>query len=93
MGVGISSVATAVVMAMTIIAVVSLVIISVPLGKSMIDKAHWAGEMGTYEPPKPVTQVSGGPVLDGYCLVYTVDNGYYNVTYYSCPSTTNSTTP
>ncbi|ADN49561.1 hypothetical protein [Vulcanisaeta distributa] len=84
---GITSVTTAVIVALAIIAVTGLIAISVSLGKSMIDRARWAGLMGSYEPPKPVTQVGGnGPVLDGYCLVYTVNNGYYNITYYSCPS-------
>ncbi|ADY01217.1 hypothetical protein VMUT_1010 [Vulcanisaeta moutnovskia 768-28] len=91
---GISSVATAVVMALTIIAVITFIAISMPLARSIIDKNHWAGEVGVYRPPSPINSSMGinEPTLDGYCLVYTTSNGYYNLTYYSCPSTMNTTT-
>ncbi|WP_054854615.1 hypothetical protein [Vulcanisaeta distributa] len=91
---GITSVTTAVIMALAIIAVIGLIVISTPLARSIIDRTNWASLMGSYEPPKPINSSMGfgEPTLDGYCLVYSVSNGYYNVTYYSCPSMAMNTT-
>ncbi|WP_054854611.1 hypothetical protein [Vulcanisaeta distributa] len=85
---GLTSVATAVIMALAIIAIIGLIVISTPLARSIVDRTNWASLMGSYEPPKPINSSIGfgEPALDGYCLVYSVSNGYYNVTYYSCPS-------
>ena len=84
---GVSSVMVAVIMAIAIILIIAVIAISMPLARSYADKAHWASEMGSYKPPNPISITNGQPVLNGYCLVNTV-NG---ITYVSCPSTTNST--
>ncbi len=82
---GISALFVAIIMALTIIAIIGLITISMPLLKSGIDKTHWAGSMGVYKPPSPVNSSNAveTPQTDGYCLYYT-NNG---VTYISCPST------
>ncbi|WP_243676201.1 hypothetical protein [Vulcanisaeta distributa] len=82
---GISALLVAIIMALTIIAIIGLVTISMPLVKSSVDKMHWAGSMGAYKPPNPInaSNVIETPQTDGYCL-YSVSNG---VTYISCPST------
>ncbi len=63
---GLTSVATAVVMALAIIAIIGLIVISTPLARSIIDRTNWAGLMGSYEPPKPINSSMGfgEPTLD-----------------------------
>ncbi|WP_054854577.1 hypothetical protein [Vulcanisaeta distributa] len=91
---GITSVTTAVIMALAIIAIIGLIVISTPLARSIVDRTNWAGLMGSYEPPKPINSSIGfgEPALDGYCLAYTVVVNGYNITYYSCPSTAMNST-
>ncbi|WP_054843770.1 hypothetical protein [Vulcanisaeta souniana] len=91
---GISALLIAIIMALTIIAIVGLVTISMPLLKSNADKTQWAGSMGAYKPPSPINSsnaVGFPPQTDGYCLYYS-SNG---MTYVSCPSTpiNQTTTP
>ncbi|ADN51630.1 hypothetical protein [Vulcanisaeta distributa] len=81
---GISSLLIAVIMALTVIAIIGLIAISMPLLKSSMDKVRWAGSMGAYKPPSPINSSSAvnSPQTDGYCLYYS-NNG---ITYVSCPS-------
>jgi len=94
---GQSSVLTAVIMALAIIAVIAFIAISWPMIKSGFDKSSWSGSMSlykvgfTYTKSGPYAYTQNGvsaPLNDtlgfmGYCLAYR-----YNATYvvYSCPS-------
>jgi len=94
---GISSVFTAVIMALTIAAVIAAIAVSWPMMKSNFDKSSWAGSMSlykvgfTYTKNGPYAYAQNGvsaplndtPGFVGYCMAYR-----YNATtaIYSCPS-------
>ena len=94
---GISSVFTAVVIAIAVAAGIAAVAISWPMMKSNFDKSSWSGSMGLYKIGFTYTKngpyayaqngisapLSNSPSPVGYCLAYQV-----NVTtaIYSCPS-------
>lgn len=77
---GISAVATAVVFAIAITVLILVILLGAELYKAWADRATWEASIAGYKPPQPVN-TTGGPYLDGYCLVNTV-NG---TTYISCP--------
>jgi hypothetical protein len=91
---GISSVFTAVIMALTIAAVITAIAVSWPMIKSTFDKNYWSGSMGTYNlrfANSSYAYAQNGvsaplndtPGFVGYCMAYR-----YNATtaIYSCPS-------
>jgi len=94
---GISSVFTAVIMALTIAAVIAAIAVSWPMMKSNFDKSSWSGSMGLYKVGFTYTKsgayaytqngvsapLNGTPGFVGYCIAY-----QYNATtaIYSCPS-------
>jgi len=94
---GISSVFTAVIMALTIAAVIAAIAVSWPMMKSNFDKSSWAGSMSLYKVGFTYTKsgayayaqngvsapLNGTPGFVGYCIAY-----QYNATtaIYSCPS-------
>jgi len=93
---GQSSVFTAVIMALAIIAVIAVIAVSWPMVKSGFDKNYWSGSMGTYNlrfanssyayaQNGVGAEVNGTPGVIGYCIAYG-DNST-NATY-SCPSNT-----
>jgi hypothetical protein len=95
-GRGISSVLTAVIMALAIIAVIAFIAISWPMIKSTFDKSYWSGSMGLYSIKFTNStyayaqngvgaEVNSTPGVIGYCIAYG-DNST-NATY-SCPSNT-----
>jgi len=93
---GQSSVFTAVIMALAIIAIIAAVAVSWPMVKSSFDKSYWSGSMGLYN-LKFVNStyayaqngvggsLSSNPSPIGYCIAYG-DNST-NATY-ACPSNT-----
>jgi hypothetical protein len=93
---GQSSVFTAVIMALAIIAIIAAVAVSWPMIKSSFDKSYWSSSMGLYN-LKFVnstyayaqngvgSSLSSNPTPIGYCIAYG-DNST-NATY-SCPSNT-----
>jgi hypothetical protein len=97
---GVSSVFTAVIMALTIAAVIAAIAISWPMVKSSFDKNSWAGSMSLYKlnfgakggeiyayAQNGVSAVvNDTPGTVGYCITY--NGGDY--IYYSCPSNTPS---
>jgi hypothetical protein len=95
---GISSVFTAVIMALFIAAVIAAIAVSWPMIKSTFDKSYWSGSMGLYNLRfKNSTyayaqndvggSLSSNPSPIGYCIAY--GNNSTNATY-SCPSNTPS---
>jgi hypothetical protein len=93
-GRGISSVLTAVIMALAIIAVIAFIVISWPMIKSGFDKNYWSGSMSLYRlnfvnSTYAYTQTNVGGSLSsnpspiGYCIAY--GNNSTNATY-TCPS-------
>ena len=94
---GISSVFTAVIMALTIAAVIAAIAVSWPMMKSNFDKSSWSGSMGLYKIGFTYTKsgayayaqngvsapLNDTPGFVGYCIAYR-----YNATtaIYSCPS-------
>jgi hypothetical protein len=93
---GQSSVFTAVIMALAIIAIIAAIAISWPMIKSTFDKNYWSGSMGTYNlrfvnssyayaQNGAGGQVGTNPTPIGYCIAYG-DNST-NATY-ACPSNT-----
>jgi hypothetical protein len=93
---GQSSVFTAVIMALAIIAIIAAIAISWPMIKSTFDKNYWSGSMGTYNlrfanssyayaQNGVGAEVNSTPGVIGYCIAYG-DNST-NATY-SCPSNT-----
>jgi hypothetical protein len=95
-GRGISSVLTAVIMALAIAAVIAAIAISWPMIKSTFDKNYWSGSMGLYSIKFTNStyayaqngvggSLSSNPSPIGYCIAYG-DNST-NATY-SCPSNT-----
>jgi len=94
---GISSVFTAVIMALTIAAVIAAIAVSWPMMKSGFDKNTWSGSMSLYKVGFTYTRsgayaytqngvsapLNGTPGFVGYCIAYR-----YNATtaIYSCPS-------
>ena len=100
-GRGISSVLTAVIMALAIAAVIAAIAISWPMIKSTFDKNYWSGSMGLYSIKFTNStyayaqngvgaEVNGTPGVIGYCIAYG-DNST-NATY-ACPSNTPSYQP
>ena len=65
---------------MAIAILIIVILLGMQLYKAWSDRAAWEASMANYKPPQPVN-TTGGPYLDGYCLVNTV-NG---TTYISCP--------
>jgi hypothetical protein len=93
---GQSSVFTAVIMALAIIATIAAVAVSWPMIKSTFDKNYWSGSMGLYNLKFTNStyayaqngvggSLSGNPSPIGYCIAYG-DNST-NATY-ACPSNT-----
>ena len=93
---GVSSVFTAVIMALAIIAIIAAIAISWPMVKSGFDKNYWSGSMGTYNLRFANSSyayaqngvggsLSSNPSPIGYCIAY--GNNSTNATY-ACPSTT-----
>jgi opacity protein-like surface antigen len=94
---GISSVFTAVIMALTIAAVIVAIAVSWPMIKSNFDKSSWSGSMGLYKIGFTYTKsgayayaqngvsapLSSSPSPVGYCLAYQVNA---TTAIYSCPS-------
>jgi opacity protein-like surface antigen len=94
---GISSVFTAVIMALTIAAVIAAIAVSWPMIKSNFDKSSWAGSMSLYKVGFTYTKngpyayaqngvsapLSSSPSPVGYCLAYQVNA---TTAIYSCPS-------
>jgi opacity protein-like surface antigen len=94
---GISSVFTAVVLAIAVAAGVAAVAISWPMIKSGFDKNAWSGSMGLYKIGFTYTKsgayayaqngvsapLSSSPSPVGYCLAYQVNA---TTAIYSCPS-------
>jgi opacity protein-like surface antigen len=94
---GVSSVFTAVVMALTIAVVIAAIAVSWPMMKSNFDKSSWSGSMGLYKigftytksgayayaQNNVVAELNDTPGFVGYCIAYK-----YNATtaIYSCPS-------
>ena len=98
---GQSSVFTAVIMALAIIAIIAAIAVSWPMIKSTFDKNYWSGSMGLYTLKFTNSsyayaqngaggQVGTNPTPIGYCIAYG-DNST-NATY-SCPSNTPSYQP
>jgi len=98
---GQSSVFTAVIMALAIIAIIAAIAVSWPMIKSTFDKNYWSGSMGLYT--LKITnstyayaqngvgaEVNGTPGVIGYCIAYG-DNS--TNTTYACPSNTPSYQP
>jgi putative exporter of polyketide antibiotics len=97
---GQSSVFTAVIMTLAIIAIIAAVAISWPMIKTNLDKNSWAGSMSLYKlnfgakdgeiyayAQNGVSAVvNSTPGTVGYCFIY--NGGDY--IYYSCPSNTPS---
>jgi len=95
-GRGISSVLTAVIMALAIVATIAAIAVSWPMVKSGFDKNYWSGSMGLYNLRFANSSyayaqngvggsLSSNPSPIGYCIAYG-DNST-NATY-SCPSNT-----
>jgi hypothetical protein len=95
-GRGISSVLTAVIMALAIIFIIAAIAVSWPMVKSGFDKNYWSGSMGLYSLKFANStyayaqngvgaEVNGTPGVIGYCIAYG-DNST-NATY-ACPSNT-----
>ena len=93
---GQSSVFTAVIMALAIIAIIAAIAVSWPMIKSTFDKNYWSGSMGTYNLRFANSSyayaqngvggsLSSNPSPIGYCIAYG-DNST-NATY-ACPSNT-----
>ncbi|PLC68445.1 hypothetical protein B7L70_03515 [Vulcanisaeta sp. EB80] len=93
---GQSSVFTAVIMALAIIAIIAAIAVSWPMIKSTFDKNYWSGSMGTYTLKFTNStyayaqngvgaEVNSTPGVIGYCIAY--GNNSTNATY-SCPSNT-----
>ncbi|MDT7970582.1 MAG: hypothetical protein RQ842_08435 [Vulcanisaeta sp.] len=93
---GQSSVFTAVIMALAIIAIIAAIAVSWPMVKSGFDKSYWSGSMGLYNLKFTNSSyayaqngvggsLSGNPSPIGYCVAYG-DNST-NATY-ACPSNT-----
>ena len=93
---GQSSVFTAVIMALAIIAIIAAIAVSWPMIKSTFDKNYWSGSMGTYNLKFANSsyayaqngvgaEVNSTPGAIGYCIAY--NNGSTNATY-ACPSNT-----
>jgi hypothetical protein len=93
---GQSSVFTAVIMALAIIAIIAAIAVSWPMIKSTFDKNYWSGSMGlytlkftnstyAYAQNGVGAEVNGTPGVIGYCIAYG-DNST-NATY-ACPSNT-----
>jgi len=94
---GISSVFTAVIMALAIAAVIAAIAVSWPMMKSNFDKSSWSGSMGLYKIGFTYTKsgayayaqngvsapLSSSPSPVGYCLAYQVNA---TTAIYSCPS-------
>jgi len=98
---GQSSVFTAVIMALAIIAIIAAIAVSWPMIKSTFDKNYWSGSMGTYNlrfvnssyayaQNGVGAEVNSTPGVIGYCIAYG-DNST-NATY-ACPSNTPSYQP
>jgi len=98
---GQSSVFTAVIMALAIIAIIAAIAVSWPMIKSTFDKNYWSGSMGTYNlrfvnssyayaQNGVGAEVNSTPEVIGYCIAYG-DNST-NATY-ACPSNTPSYQP
>jgi hypothetical protein len=98
---GQSSVFTAVIMALAIIAIIAAIAVSWPMIKSTFDKNYWSGSMGTYNLKFANSsyayaqngvgaEVNSTPGVIGYCIAYG-DNST-NATY-ACPSNTPSYQP
>jgi len=97
---GQSSVFTAVIMALTIAAIIAAIAISWPMIKTNFDKNSWAGSMSLYKLDFGAkggeiyayaqngvsAKVNSTPGTVGYCITY--NGGDY--IYYSCPSNTPS---
>ena len=95
---GQSSVFTAVIMALAIIAIIAAVAVSWPMIKSTFDKNYWSGSMGTYNLRFANSsyayaqngvggQVGTSPTPIGYCIALSTSTTYAVST---CPSTTPS---
>ena len=93
---GQSSVFTAVIMALAIIAIIAAIAVSWPMIKSTFDKNYWSGSMGLYSLKFANStyayaqngvgaEVNSTPGVIGYCIAYG-DNST-NATY-ACPSNT-----
>jgi hypothetical protein len=93
---GQSSVFTAVITALAIIATIAAVAVSWPMIKSTFDKNYWSGSMGTYNLRFKNSSyayaqngvggsLSSKPSPIGYCIAYGDDST--NATY-ACPSNT-----
>jgi hypothetical protein len=93
---GQSSVFTAVIMALAIIAIIAAIAVSWPMIKSTYDKNYWSGSMGLYNLKFTNStyayaqngvggSLSSNPSPIGYCIAYG-DNST-NATY-ACPSNT-----
>jgi hypothetical protein len=98
---GQSSVFTAVIMALAIIAIIAAIAVSWPMIKSTFDKNYWSGSMGlyglkfanssyAYAQNGVSAEVNGTPGVIGYCIAY--GNNSTNATY-ACPSDTPSYQP
>jgi hypothetical protein len=98
---GQSSVFTAVIMALAIIAIIAAIAVSWPMIKSTFDKSYWSGSMGLYNLRFANSSyayaqngvggsLSSNPSPIGYCIAYG-DNST-NATY-ACPSNTPSYQP
>jgi plastocyanin len=95
---GISSVLTAVIMALAIIFIIAAIAISWPMIKSGFDKNYWSGSMGLYTLKFTNSsyayaqngaggQVGSSPTPIGYCIAISTSTTYAVST---CPSTTPS---
>jgi len=95
---GQSSVFTAVIMALAIIAVIAAIAVSWPMIKSTFDKNYWSGSMGLYTLKFTNSsyayaqngaggQVGTNPTPIGYCITLSTSTTYAIST---CPSTTPS---
>ena len=93
---GVSSVFTAVVLAIAVAVGIAAVAITWPMIKSNFDKSSWSGSMGLYTLKFTNSSyayaqngvggsLSGNPSPIGYCIAYS--NNSTNATY-SCPSNT-----
>jgi uncharacterized protein (UPF0333 family) len=98
---GQSSVFTAVIMALAIIAIIAAIAVSWPMIKSTFDKNYWSGSMGLYSLKFANStyayaqngvgaEVNSTPGVIGYCIAYG-DNS--TNTTYACPSNTPSYQP
>jgi len=93
---GISSVFTAVIMALAIAAIIAAIAVSWPMIKANFDKNSWAGSMSLYKldfgakggeiyayaQNDVSAKVNSTPGTVGYCITYNDGNNIY----YSCPS-------